>query len=79
MSQITVSIELNRAQAEAYLRYVVCQFELAMADCWFSDQYRHTPEGLRGRRVLDDHPHIAALCRTARELKAQLAAAEVQA
>lgn len=78
MSEITVSIQLNRRQAEAYLKYLVSQYELAMADHWYADRYRYTPEGLRTRRVIEDHPHIAGLGRTARELRAKLKA-QVQA
>lgn len=72
MSDITVSIQLDPKQAKAYLTFLVSQYEQAMAACWFSDQYRYTPEGLRGRKVLADHPHIAGISRTARELKKQL-------
>lgn len=79
MSDITVSIQLDPKQAKAYLTFLVNQYEQAMAACWFSDQYRYTPEGLRGRKVLDDHPHIAGISRTARELKKQLREQGVQA
>ncbi|MCY1290869.1 hypothetical protein D9M71_668220 [compost metagenome] len=73
MNELTLSIQLNRRQAQAYLRYLVSQYEQAMADCWYSDRYRHVPEGLRGQRVLQDHPHIAGISRSARELKRLLA------
>jgi hypothetical protein len=79
MSDITVSIQLDPKQAQAYLTFLVNQYEQAMAACWYSDHYRHTPEGLRGRKVLDDHPHIAGIGRTARELKKQLREQGVQA
>jgi hypothetical protein len=79
MSDITVSIHLDPKQAQAYLTFLVNQYEQVMAACWFSDQYRYTPEGLRGRKVLDDHPHIAGISRTARELKKQLREQGVQA
>lgn len=79
MSDITVSIQLDPKQAQAYLTFLVNQYEQAMAACWYSDQYRYTPEGLRGRKVLDDHPHIAGISRTARELKKQLRDQGVQA
>lgn len=79
MSDITVSIQLNHKQAEAYLAFLVCQYEQAMAACWYSDKYRHTPEGMRGRKVLDDHPHIAGIGRTARELRKLLREQGVQA
>lgn len=79
MSSITVSIQLNPRQAEAYLRWLVNQYELSMSEFWYSDRYRYVPEGLRGPRVLQDHPYIAGLNRTARELKRQLRALEGQA
>jgi hypothetical protein len=72
MTRITLSIELDEHQAEAYLRWLVSQYEVAMADCWYSDRYRYVAEGLRAPRVLQDHPHIAGISRTARELKALL-------
>jgi len=73
-TQITVSIQLSPTQAEAYLAWVVRQYELAISEVWYSDRYRHVPEGLRGPAVLRDHPHIAGLNRTARELRRQVAA-----
>jgi hypothetical protein len=79
MSDLTLSIQLNRKQAQAYLRYLVSQYEQAMADCWYSDRYREVPEGLRGQRVLQDHPHIAGIGRSARELKRLLAEQGVSA
>lgn len=74
MSNITVSIELNPRQAEAYLNWLVREYELAMSEFWYSDRYRYVAEGLRGPRVLQDHPHIAGLSRTARELRKALQA-----
>jgi hypothetical protein len=82
MNDISVSIQLNQNQAEAYLRWLVSQYEQAMADLWYSDRYRYVADGLRARRVLDDHPHIAGIGRSARELRKQLtlqALQEVQA
>ncbi|MNF89987.1 hypothetical protein D3C84_725370 [compost metagenome] len=73
MSDLILSIQLNHLQAQAYLRYLVTQYEQAMAECWYSDRYREVPEGLRGKRVLQDHPHIAGIGRSARELKRLLA------
>ncbi|HTO17714.1 MAG TPA: hypothetical protein VL129_01005 [Pseudomonas sp.] len=73
-TQITVSIQLSPTQAEAYLSWVVRQYELAMTEVWYSDRYRNVPEGLRGQAVLRDHPYIAGLNRTARELRRQVAA-----
>lgn len=72
MTRFTVTIELNEPQAQAYLRWLTAQYEQAMAEFWYCDQYRHCPEGLRGPRILADHPHIAGINRTLRELKAQL-------
>lgn len=72
MSEITVSIQLNHRQAEAYLKFLVSQYEQAMAACWYSDKYRYVPEGFRAPRVLQDHPHIAGISRSARELHKQL-------
>ena len=79
MSDITVSIQLDPKQAQAYLTFLVSQYEQAMAACWFSDQYRYTPEGLRGRKVLADYPHIAGLNRSIRELRKQLSTQGAQA
>jgi hypothetical protein len=71
---ITVSIQLSPTQAEAYLAWVVRQYELAMTEVWYSDRYRNVPEGMRGPLVLQDHPYIAGLNRTARELRKQVQA-----
>ncbi|MDA7086528.1 hypothetical protein PH586_09070 [Pseudomonas sp. SA3-5] len=79
MNDISVSIQLNQSQAEAYLRWLVNQYEQAMAACWYSDRYRYVAEGFRAQRVLADHPHIAGICRSARELRKQLAEQGVQA
>lgn len=79
MSNITVSIQLNQCQAEAYLRWLVSQYEQAMADCWYSDQYRKVPAGFRAKQVLQDHPHIAGISRCGRELRKQLRELGVQA
>lgn len=72
VSNINVTIQLDPKQAEAYLRWLVSQYEQAMADCWYSDKYRYVPEGFRGNRALQDHPHIAGISRCARELRKQL-------
>jgi len=72
MSEITLSIQLNPRQAEAFLRYQLTQYEVLMAEVWHADKYRYTPEGLRGRKVLEDYPHIAGLNRSIRELRKQL-------
>lgn len=67
---IEISISLTSDQAAAYRTWLAQQYNQAMADCWYSDIYRHTPEGQRGRKVLADHPHIAAICRTLRQIDA---------
>ena len=72
MNKITLSIELTQLQGEAYLQWLVSQYEQAMADAWYADKYRYTPIGLRAKRVLEDHPHIAGINRSARELCRQL-------
>lgn len=79
MCDITVEIRLKRPQAEAYLRFLTNQYELLMAACWYDDKYRYTPAGFRGPRILEDHPHIAGLNRTMRELVKQLKEAGVPA
>lgn len=79
MSDITVSIQLSPTQSQAYLRWLVNQYEQAMADLWYSDRYRYVAEGFRAQRVLADHPHIAGVVRSARELRKQLSQQGVQA
>ncbi len=72
MSDITVSIQLEPKQAEAFLRYQLNQYEVLMAEVWHADKYRYTPANLRGRKVLEDYPHIYGLNRCIRELRKQL-------
>ncbi|PZE12264.1 hypothetical protein DMX10_16990 [Pseudomonas sp. 57B-090624] len=72
MPLLDVSIRLDRRQARSFLTFLHCQYQQAMSECWYSDRYRHTPEGFRGRQVLQDHPHIAGLVRLCRELSRQL-------
>ena len=72
MTDITLSIQMTRKQAEAYLTFMVSQYEQAMAACWYADQYRYTHDPIRARRVFDDHPHIAGMGRTIRELRKEL-------
>ncbi len=79
MCDITLEIRLKPAQAKAYLRWLTSQYEQLMAACWFDDKYRYTPQGLRGPKILADHPHIAGLNRTMRELVKQLKEAGVPA
>lgn len=72
MSRITIQIQLDDRQAQAYLRWLVSQYEVAMADVWHSDKYRFVPEGMRGPSVFRDHPHIAGINRTTRALREQI-------
>ena len=67
-TDVSIHIQLKPAQAEAYLRWLTSQYEQLMAACWYDDRYRYTPQGLRGPKILRDHPHIAGLNRTMREL-----------
>lgn len=78
-TNLSIEIQLNALQAEAYLRWLTSQYEQLMAACWYDDKYRYTPQGLRGKRILEDHPHIAGLNRTMRELVKELKPREVQA
>ncbi len=79
MTNVSIQIQLQPQQAEAYLRWLTSQYEQLMAACWYDDKYRYTPAGFRGPRILEDHPHIAGVNRTARELVKQLKAQGVQA
>ncbi|MHB0819862.1 hypothetical protein ACYCFK_16490 [Stutzerimonas stutzeri] len=79
MTNLSIEIQLNALQAEAYLRWLTSQYEQLMAACWYDDRYRYTPAGLRGPRILEDHPHIAGLNRTMRVLVKELKAQEVLA
>ncbi len=79
MCDITLQIRLKPAQAQAYLNWLTSQYEQLMAACWYDDKYRYTPAGFRAPRILEDHPHIAGLNRTARELVKQLKEAGVPA
>lgn len=78
-TDVSIEIKLNPTQAEAYLRWLNIQFQLLMAACWYDDKYRYTAQGMRGKRILEDHPHIAGLHRTMRELGKELKPQEVQA
>ncbi|WP_421684496.1 hypothetical protein HKW98_09120 [Stutzerimonas urumqiensis] len=75
-NDITVQITLNTQQAEAFLRWLASQYQVLMTECWYADRYRHTPSGFRAPLILQDHPHVAGVSRTARELKKQLTAGE---
>lgn len=74
MADVNIEIILSEPQARAFLRYQLAQYEVLMADVWHSDKYRYVPDGLRGQRVLEDHPHIAGLNRSIRALRKQLEA-----
>lgn len=78
-TDVSIQIQLKPAQAEAYLRWLTSQYEQLMAACWYDDKYRYTPAGFRAPRILEDHPHIAGLNRTMRELVKQLKGAGVPA
>ncbi|WP_315807514.1 hypothetical protein [Pseudomonas sp. C9-3] len=69
---IPVTVEVQRHQALAYLRWLDNQYQLAMAEAWYTDRYRHTPQGERARAILLDHPHIVGIYRTRRALRLQL-------
>lgn len=71
-NNITLTITLDEAQAEAYLRWLTSQYENLMADCWYGDRYRHVQSGFRGERIFRDYPHIAGVAHTKRELVKQL-------
>ncbi|MFJ7315073.1 hypothetical protein ACIQVE_20385 [Pseudomonas sp. NPDC098747] len=74
MSKITIKLELDGQQAQHYLQWLTSQYELTMADIWYSDRYRNTPSEQRGAKVLQDLPYLAGICRTRSILKKQLAA-----
>jgi hypothetical protein len=76
MSKITIKLELDEQQAKHYLLWLTSQYEVTMADVWYSDRYRHVPSGKRAPRVLEDIPHLAGICRTRTELKKQLLVVE---
>lgn len=71
-SEISITVTVDQQQAQSYLAWLVRQYELAMAEFWFDDRYRHTPQGFRAKRIFEDHPHIVGLVRSVRELRSQL-------
>ncbi|MDF0732342.1 hypothetical protein P0Y43_16650 [Pseudomonas entomophila] len=73
MTDITIEITLSEQQARMYLQWLHCQYTLAMSEVWFSDRYRHVPDGERGRQVLADLPHLRGVCRTHKALQSKLA------
>ena len=74
MSKINLQIELDEQQAKHYLQWLTSQFNLTMADVWYSDRYRSVPVGKRGPKVLADVPPLSGICRTRKALEQQLAA-----
>ncbi|CAB5643237.1 Uncharacterised protein [Pseudomonas putida] len=75
MSNITIQFTLDEQQAKQYLQWLAGQYTNAMAEVWYSDRYRNVPDGQRGRKVLQDLPHLRGICRTHKALEAQLKAA----
>ncbi|MEB3437886.1 hypothetical protein U8291_12715 [Pseudomonas sp. A2] len=78
MSKITLQIELDEQQAQHYLQWLSSQYNLTMADVWYSDRYRNVPSGERGPKVLADVPHLLGICRTRKALEAQLGTAATE-
>ncbi|MGJ3439602.1 hypothetical protein AAZU54_06325 [Pseudomonas sp. Je.1.5.c] len=72
MSKITLQFELDVQQAQHYLQWLSSQYNLTMADVWYSDRYRNVPSGQRGPKVLADVPHLLGICRTRKALEEQL-------
>lgn len=72
MSKITIKLELDEQQAQVYLLWLTSQYEVTMADIWYSDRYRDVPTGQRGQKVLADFPHLAGIGKTRTELKKHL-------
>ena len=72
-SEITVSIQLNKQQAESYLRFLVRQYEQSMRDYWFADSYKDIAEfvGLSEKNV------SVRLTRIRQKMKSYLAEREV--
>jgi len=69
MSKITFTIELDEQQAKHYLQWLSSQYNLTMADVWYSDRYRNVPAGKRAPKVVADIPHLLGICRTRKELE----------
>ncbi|MFK3642343.1 hypothetical protein [Pseudomonas protegens] len=74
MSKITIKLELDEQQAKKYLQWLDSQYNVTMADVWYSDRYRNVPSGQRAPKVLEDLPYLAGICRTRCELKKMLSA-----
>ena len=75
MSKITIKLELDEQQAKKYLQWLDSQYNVTMADVWYSDRYRNVPSGKRAPKVLEDLPYLAGICKTRSELKKQLVVA----
>ncbi|KAF1072674.1 MAG: hypothetical protein GAK45_00109 [Pseudomonas citronellolis] len=73
--QISISIDVDKNQAERYLAWLVSQYETAMSSFWYDDRYRYTPHGFRAKRIVEDHPHMVGLVRSVRALRLQLGVA----
>lgn len=72
MRKVTIKFELEELQAKHFLQWLTNQYEITMADLWYSDRYRNVPSGQRAPKVLEDLPHLAGICKTRTELKRQL-------
>ncbi|MCO7536506.1 hypothetical protein NJH24_17155 [Pseudomonas asiatica] len=78
MSNITIQLTLDEQQAKHYLQWLAGQYTHAMSEVWYSDRYRHVPTGQRGRKVLEDLPHLRGISRTHKALEAQLGTASTE-
>ena len=74
MSKINLQIELDEQQAKHYLQWLNNQYDIIMAEAWYSDRYRDVPTGQRAPKVIKDVPYLAGICRTRTELTKQLGA-----
>ncbi|MGE8327252.1 hypothetical protein [Pseudomonas urmiensis] len=73
MNKINLHIELSEQQARHFLLWLDSQFNLTMADVWYSDRYRNVPTGERAPKVLADVPHLSGISRARKALEHQLA------
>lgn len=78
MSNITFEITLDEQQAKQYQLWLAGQYAHAMAEVWYSDRYRDVPTGERGRKVLQDLPHLRGICRTSKVLADLLGPVKVE-
>lgn len=72
MSRITIEIQLDEREAKAYLRWLDSQYEATVDEVRRSNPYSTTPQGERGRLVLNTHPRVAGIDRSRRALRNQL-------